>query len=88
MNDKVIFSAVSLKMTLPGYHIRITTKINLASFKAENSSLFRRMCTWRHQVWVIPRQFEKVKSFMAVSPLPGQFRLIHNGKVVNDKPVG
>jgi hypothetical protein len=27
--------------------------------------------------------FEKVKAFCGVSPLPGQFRLLHNGKVVN-----
>jgi hypothetical protein len=26
---------------------------------------------------------DKIKAFNAVSPLPGQFRLIHNGKVVN-----
>jgi hypothetical protein len=28
-------------------------------------------------------EFEKVKSLRAVSPLPGQFRLIHNGKIVD-----
>jgi hypothetical protein len=32
LNDKVIVSALSLKMSLPDYNMRITTKINLASF--------------------------------------------------------
>jgi len=32
MNDKPVFSAVSLKMDLPEYHIRLTTKINLSTF--------------------------------------------------------
>jgi neutral ceramidase len=32
LSDKVVFSALSLKMSLPGYNMRITTKINLASF--------------------------------------------------------
>jgi hypothetical protein len=32
LNDKITFSSVSLKIQLPEYHIRITTKINLSSF--------------------------------------------------------
>jgi neutral ceramidase len=32
LSDKVVFSALSLRMELPAYHMRITTKINLASF--------------------------------------------------------
>jgi hypothetical protein len=32
LNDKVIVSALSLKMSLPDYNMRITTKTNLASF--------------------------------------------------------
>ena len=32
LSDKIIFSAISLKMALPEYHMRITTKINLTSF--------------------------------------------------------
>ena len=32
LNDKIIFSTASLKMYLPEYHIRLTTKINLSSF--------------------------------------------------------
>jgi neutral ceramidase len=32
MNDKPVFSAVSLKLNLPEYHIRLTTKINLTTF--------------------------------------------------------
>lgn len=32
MSQKVIFSALSLKMELPEYHFRITTKLNLSSF--------------------------------------------------------
>ncbi len=32
LNDKITFSFVSLKMQLPEYHIRLTTKINLSSF--------------------------------------------------------
>jgi hypothetical protein len=28
-------------------------------------------------------EFDNIKSFYAGSPLPGQFRLIHNGKIVN-----
>jgi neutral ceramidase len=32
MNGKPIFSAVSLKLNLPEYHIRLTTKINLTTF--------------------------------------------------------
>jgi neutral ceramidase len=32
LSDKIVFSAISLKMILPEYHIRITTKINLRSF--------------------------------------------------------
>ena len=32
LSDKIVFSALSLKMSLPEYHMRITTKINLASF--------------------------------------------------------
>jgi neutral ceramidase len=32
LNDKVVFSAISLKITLPGYHMRLTTKINLSSW--------------------------------------------------------
>lgn len=32
LNDKVIFSAVSLKIYLPSYHIRLTTKINLSTW--------------------------------------------------------
>ncbi|MBK7713695.1 MAG: neutral/alkaline non-lysosomal ceramidase N-terminal domain-containing protein [Bacteroidales bacterium] len=30
--DKIVFSALSLKMSLPEYHMRISTKINLTSF--------------------------------------------------------
>jgi neutral ceramidase len=32
LSEKIVFSALSLKMTLPEYHMRITTKINLSSF--------------------------------------------------------
>jgi len=32
LNDKITFSAISLKVQLPGYHIRLTTKISLSSF--------------------------------------------------------
>jgi neutral ceramidase len=32
LRDKIIFSAVSLKMALPEYNMRLTTKINLSSF--------------------------------------------------------
>jgi Neutral/alkaline non-lysosomal ceramidase, N-terminal len=32
LNRMPVFSAVSLKMSLPDYHVRITTKINLATF--------------------------------------------------------
>ncbi|MCJ7449181.1 MAG: neutral/alkaline non-lysosomal ceramidase N-terminal domain-containing protein [Bacteroidales bacterium] len=32
LNDKITFSFISLKMQLPDYHIRLTTKINLSSF--------------------------------------------------------
>jgi len=32
LNDKITFSSVSLKVQLPEYHMRITTKINLSSF--------------------------------------------------------
>lgn len=32
MNDKPVFSSVSLKMNLPEYHIRLTPKINLTTF--------------------------------------------------------
>jgi hypothetical protein len=32
LSEKVIFSALSLKMSLPEYHMRITTKINLSQF--------------------------------------------------------
>ena len=32
LNDKITFSFVSLKVQLPEYHIRLTTKINLSSF--------------------------------------------------------
>lgn len=32
LKDKIAFSFVSLKMQLPDYHIRLTTKINLSSF--------------------------------------------------------
>jgi neutral ceramidase len=32
MSNKINLSAISLKMTLPDYHMRITTKINLRSF--------------------------------------------------------
>ena len=28
-------------------------------------------------------RFDKVKALKAVSPLPGKFRLIHDGKIVN-----
>ena len=32
LNDKITFSFVSLKIRLPEYHIRLTTKINLSTF--------------------------------------------------------
>jgi len=32
MKDRIIFSELSLRMSLPGYYMRITTKINLTSF--------------------------------------------------------
>jgi neutral ceramidase len=32
LNDSIAFSAVSLPMALPAYHMRLTTKINLAAF--------------------------------------------------------
>jgi neutral ceramidase len=32
LSDKVVFSALSLKMALPEYHMRLTTKTNLTSF--------------------------------------------------------
>lgn len=32
LNDKITFSAVSLKMLLPEYHVRLTKEINLSSF--------------------------------------------------------
>lgn len=32
MNDEITFSFVSLKMQLPDYHIRLSTKLNLSSF--------------------------------------------------------
>jgi neutral ceramidase len=32
MSDNVVFSAASLRMDLPDYHMRLTTRINLASF--------------------------------------------------------
>ena len=32
LNDKIVLSALSLKISLPEYHMRITTKINLTSF--------------------------------------------------------
>ncbi|MDO9341431.1 MAG: neutral/alkaline non-lysosomal ceramidase N-terminal domain-containing protein [Bacteroidales bacterium] len=32
LNDKITFSSVSLKIQLPEYHMRITTKINLSSY--------------------------------------------------------
>lgn len=32
LKDKVLISGISLKMSLPGYNMRITTKINLSSF--------------------------------------------------------
>ena len=35
LNDKIILSALSLKMVLPEYHIRLTTKINLTTWLSE-----------------------------------------------------
>ena len=35
MNDKITFSALSLKVALPEYHIRLTTKINLTTWVSE-----------------------------------------------------
>jgi hypothetical protein len=32
MNNEITFSFVSLKMQLPDYHIRLSTKLNLSSF--------------------------------------------------------
>jgi len=32
LNDKIVLSALSLKISLPEYHMRLTTKINLTSF--------------------------------------------------------
>jgi neutral ceramidase len=57
LNDRILFSAVSLKMELPPYHIRVTNKLSLSTFLSKKlmpfpENVFLQALRIGNMVWI------------------------------------
>ena len=69
LNDKIVFSNISLKVKLPPYHIRVTNKISLSSF------LSKKLMPLPANVYLQALRFDNLIWITAPSDFSGEYAL-------------